>query len=75
MVDEHVSRDHGSRLSAHALSSDTQLPYDNLIPCPRSGRHISYSLYDERVVSLLDEAVYHAEHLCLGEPGVEFSAG
>ena len=31
----------------------------------RTGRNITYSLYDNHVVSLLDEAVYHAEHLRL----------
>lgn len=39
-----------------------------LVTTSRSGRHITYSLYDGHVASLLDEAVYHAEHLRLGEP-------
>ena len=29
-----------------------------------SGRSATYSLYDRHVVSLLDEAVDHAEHVC-----------
>lgn len=44
-----------------------------LVATRRTGRHITYSLYDEHVASLLDEAVYHAEHLRLGEPGVSFT--
>ncbi|WP_406689747.1 metalloregulator ArsR/SmtB family transcription factor [Saccharopolyspora sp. ID03-671] len=32
----------------------------------RSGRSIVYSLYDNHVAQLLDEAVYHSEHLRLG---------
>ncbi|UGT61620.1 ArsR/SmtB family transcription factor [Nocardia asteroides] len=34
----------------------------------RSGRSIVYSLYDAHVAQLLDEAVYHSEHLRLGQP-------
>jgi ArsR family transcriptional regulator, nickel/cobalt-responsive transcriptional repressor len=34
----------------------------------RSGRTATYSLYDHHVASLLDEAVFHAEHLRLGAP-------
>lgn len=32
----------------------------------RQGRSIVYSLYDHHVAMLLDEAVYHIEHLRLG---------
>ncbi|PKW19254.1 ArsR family transcriptional regulator [Saccharopolyspora spinosa] len=32
----------------------------------RSGRSVVYSLYDNHVAQLLDEAVYHIEHLRLG---------
>jgi DNA-binding transcriptional ArsR family regulator len=32
----------------------------------RSGRSIVYRLYDNHVAALLDEAVYHIEHLRLG---------
>jgi DNA-binding transcriptional ArsR family regulator len=32
----------------------------------RSGKHIVYSLYDEHVAMLLDQAVYHIDHLRLG---------
>ncbi|MDP9116554.1 MAG: metalloregulator ArsR/SmtB family transcription factor [Actinomycetota bacterium] len=39
-----------------------------LVTTSRSGRNVTYSLYDDHVASLLDEAVYHAEHLRLGAP-------
>ncbi|WP_344966185.1 ArsR/SmtB family transcription factor [Salinactinospora qingdaonensis] len=32
----------------------------------RDGRSISYALYDHHVAELLDQAVYHIEHLRLG---------
>ncbi|BBZ14534.1 ArsR/SmtB family transcription factor [Mycobacterium branderi] len=32
----------------------------------RTGRSIVYHLYDDHVAQLLDEAVYHSEHLRLG---------
>jgi len=37
-----------------------------LVTGNRSGRSIVYSLYDNHVAQLLDEAVYHSEHLRLG---------
>jgi DNA-binding transcriptional ArsR family regulator len=37
-----------------------------LVTGTRSGRSIVYSLYDNHVAQLLDEAVYHSEHLRLG---------
>jgi DNA-binding transcriptional ArsR family regulator len=37
-----------------------------LVAAQRTGRNITYSLYDEHVAELLDQAVYHAEHLRLG---------
>jgi DNA-binding transcriptional ArsR family regulator len=39
-----------------------------LVGDERHGRTIVYSLYDNHVAQLLDEAVYHAEHLRLGAP-------
>lgn len=39
-----------------------------LVVTERAGRHVTYSLYDQHVARLLDEAVYHAEHLRLGAP-------
>jgi DNA-binding transcriptional ArsR family regulator len=37
-----------------------------LVSGQRSGRTVIYALYDSHVAMLLDEAVYHAEHLRLG---------
>jgi DNA-binding transcriptional ArsR family regulator len=37
-----------------------------LVVGTRTGRSIVYSLYDNHVAQLLDEAVYHSEHLRLG---------
>jgi DNA-binding transcriptional ArsR family regulator len=37
-----------------------------LVTGTRSGRSVVYSLYDNHVAQLLDEAVYHIEHLRLG---------
>ena len=34
----------------------------------RTGRNIIYRLYDSHVAQLLDEAIYHSEHLRLGQP-------
>lgn len=41
-----------------------------LVVGERSGRTIVYSLYDNHVAQLLDEAVYHVEHLRLGQRDV-----
>lgn len=37
-----------------------------LVEGERQGRHIVYALYDDHVSALIEEAVYHAEHLRLG---------
>lgn len=37
-----------------------------LVEGRREGRNIVYSLYDDHVSELIDQAVYHAEHLRLG---------
>lgn len=42
------------------------LRMSGLVTATRHGRHITYALYDDHVAALLDEAVYHAEHLQLG---------
>jgi len=34
----------------------------------RSGRSITYTLYDDHVAQLIDEAVYHAEPLRIAVP-------
>jgi DNA-binding transcriptional ArsR family regulator len=50
-----------------------------LVEGQRQGRHIAYSLYDDHVAALIDQAVYHAEHLRLGvaaeEPGAASRPG
>lgn len=38
----------------------------SLVAGKREGRSIVYSLYDNHVAQLLDEAVFHIEHLRLG---------
>ena len=37
-----------------------------LVGSERRGRHIAYSLFDDHVAELLDQAVFHAEHVRLG---------
>lgn len=37
-----------------------------LVVGTRAGRSVIYSLYDNHVAQLLDEAIYHSEHLRLG---------
>lgn len=37
-----------------------------LVAGTRLGRSIVYSLYDDHVAQLLDQAIYHVEHLRLG---------
>ncbi|MGI9157008.1 MAG: ArsR/SmtB family transcription factor [Marmoricola sp.] len=37
-----------------------------LVQGDRRGRSVTYSLYDDHVAELLDQAVYHSEHLRLG---------
>ena len=39
-----------------------------LVDGQRHGRSVIYALYDDHVAELLDQAVYHAEHLRLGAP-------
>jgi len=38
-----------------------------LVAGTRAGRRIVYSLFDNHVAQLLDEAIYHIEHLRLGK--------
>lgn len=45
-----------------------------LVTNARTGRTITYCLYDHHVASLLDEAVYHSEHLRLGAPDLTGTA-
>ena len=46
-----------------------------LVDGVRQGRSIVYSLYDNHVAQLLDEAVFHAEHLRIGAPDRETATG
>lgn len=46
-----------------------------LVTGTRHGRSIVYSLYDNHVTQLLDEAVYHVEHLRLGVTDRSGAAG
>ena len=46
-----------------------------LVDGVRQGRSIVYSIYDNHVARLLDEAIYHAEHLRLGVPDRPAASG
>jgi DNA-binding transcriptional ArsR family regulator len=39
-----------------------------LVRSERQGRNVIYSLFDSHVAELIDQAVYHAEHLRLDAP-------
>lgn len=39
-----------------------------MVTATRNGRSVTYALFDSHVASLLDEAVFHAEHLRMGRP-------
>jgi DNA-binding transcriptional ArsR family regulator len=41
-----------------------------LVDSERHGRHIVYSLFDDHVSELIDQAIYHAEHVRMGTPDV-----
>lgn len=54
-------------MEASAVSHQLRLLRNlGLVVGTRSGRSIVYSLYDDHVAQLLDQAVYHSEHLRLG---------
>ena len=42
-----------------------QLRYLGLVVGERHGRHVIYALHDDHVAELLDQAVFHVEHLRL----------
>jgi DNA-binding transcriptional ArsR family regulator len=46
-----------------------------LVVGSRSGQRITYSLYDNHVAMLLDQAIYHSEHLRLGVRDPQPDAG
>lgn len=53
-----------------AVSHQLRLLRDiGLVVAERRGRTVIYSLYDEHVASLIDQAVGHVEHLQLGALG------
>jgi DNA-binding transcriptional ArsR family regulator len=55
---------HDVEMEQSAVSHQLRvLRHLGLITGARDGKHISYRLYDSHVAQLLDEAVYHAEHL------------
>ena len=57
----------GVEMEQSAVSHQLRLlRHLGLVHGHRSGRSVTYSLYDDHVAQLLDEAVYHAEHLRLG---------
>jgi ArsR family transcriptional regulator, nickel/cobalt-responsive transcriptional repressor len=37
-----------------------------LVESERLGRHIEYRLFDDHVAELIEQAIYHAEHVRLG---------
>lgn len=39
-----------------------------LVDGQRRGRTVVYALYDNHVAQLLDQAIYHVEHLRMGKP-------
>ena len=39
-----------------------------LVDSERHGRNVVYSLFDDHVSELIDQAIYHAEHVRLGAP-------
>jgi ArsR family transcriptional regulator, nickel/cobalt-responsive transcriptional repressor len=54
-------------MEASAVSHQLRmLRHLGLVVGARTGRQVIYALHDDHVASLLDEAVFHAEHLRLG---------
>jgi DNA-binding transcriptional ArsR family regulator len=54
-------------MSQPAVSHQLRILRDmGLVVGTRRGRQVSYALHDPHVASLLDEAIYHVEHLDLG---------
>jgi DNA-binding transcriptional ArsR family regulator len=62
-------------MSQPAVSQQLRvLRHLGLVVGVRSGRRVMYELHDDHVASLVDEAVYHVEHLRLGFRGRSRSA-
>ena len=57
------------RMEASAVSHQLRvLRHLDLVVGERHGRAVVYALHDEHVGVLLDEAVFHVEHVRLGPP-------
>jgi ArsR family transcriptional regulator, nickel/cobalt-responsive transcriptional repressor len=57
-------------MSQPAVSQQLRvLRHLGLVVGVRRGRHVVYELHDDHVAALVDEAVYHVEHLRLGFRG------
>ena len=57
----------GAGLEQSAASHQLRLlKMMGLVTATRSGRAVTYALYDGHVAALLDQAVWHAEHVRLG---------
>lgn len=54
-------------MEASAVSHQLrQLRHLGLVVGERQGRHVVYALHDDHVAELLDQAVFHVQHLRLG---------
>ncbi|MGH3626389.1 MAG: ArsR/SmtB family transcription factor [Sciscionella sp.] len=63
-------------MSQSAVSHQLRmLRHLGLVSGTRAGRTITYELFDSHVAALLDEAVYHIEHLTLGIRDAPADAG
>ena len=59
----------GVEMEQSAVSHQLRLLRNlGLVDGERHGRTVVYSLYDNHVAQLLDEAIYHVEHLRLAVP-------
>jgi DNA-binding transcriptional ArsR family regulator len=59
-----------AEMSQPAVSQQLRvLRHLGLVVGERRGRHVVYELHDDHVASLVDEAVYHVEHLRLAFRG------
>jgi DNA-binding transcriptional ArsR family regulator len=54
---------------ATAMQALRVLRHLGLVVGARRGRHVVYELHDDHVAALVDEAVFHVEHLRLGFRG------
>jgi hypothetical protein len=75
----HASPDPSHARSPRPVTAGVQgCASHGLVTGRRTGRTVTYALFDNHVAMLLDEAVYHSEHLHLGirdtpEPGTAVS--